>query len=106
MFLILGASSVHCHITSAESRKYFQKAIVMSGSALHYWAMTLNNHVELAYEMADSWNQTQTNLPDLIQLFKTIPAEHFVDFTKWGTRVNRRVEIPFSPIVEGNFTKK
>lgn len=76
----------------------------MSGSALHYWAMSqLNNHIELAYQIADSWNKTQTNLPDLIQLFKTMPPEYFLNVTKWGTKVNRRVEIPFGPIVESNF---
>lgn len=96
----LGGSSTHLQMLSAESRNYFRNAIVMSGSALHYWALSsLPTHTSLAFDLASSWGKPQTNLAELVDLLKSVPAEQFIDISVF--KLGTTVELIFAPIVEG-----
>lgn len=53
---VIGAASAHFHILSDESRKYFNNAILSSGTALSNWAMNAQaDHLSLAYSLADDF---------------------------------------------------
>lgn len=41
-----GGASAHYHVLSEESRKYFTRAIIMSGSALNRWALSEKSEEE------------------------------------------------------------
>lgn len=65
------------HILSAESRKYFHNAIAMSGSTENLWAMShAENHLKLAYNMAEDLNKTINSIDELINFLKEVPIEH------------------------------
>lgn len=43
-----GAASTHFHVANEKSRKYFQRAIIQSGSILNPWAIySGNNHLNM-----------------------------------------------------------
>lgn len=44
--IVVGGASTTFHMLSEESRKYFTRAMVMSGSVYSYFALTLQNHRE------------------------------------------------------------
>lgn len=96
-----GGVCTHFQILSEVSRKYFNKAILMSGNALLYSALsTVENHVEMAYNMAEKWKQPQHNLNDLVKLLKIVPAEHFVEFSALDLNGAATFKFPFAPILE------
>lgn len=98
---IAGGSSAHLHVLSAESRKYFRNAIAMSGSAVHFWAMTTaENHVNIAFEMAARFGQPQANVSDLVELLKSLPAKEFIEFTTTEWLQAGAFKFPICPLIE------
>lgn len=72
---------------------------MMSGSAYHYWAISpLQNHVDLAYEMATKWNEPQQNISGLVDLLKTVPAEKINDHLKIVYKPT--IELQIAPVIE------
>lgn len=97
-----GAASTHFQVLSTESQKYFQRAILMSGSVWNYWALSqTNNHTEYAFEMAESWNKPQENVTDLIRLLRTVPPTNFIESSKVIKNLQLTFELQFNPVVEG-----
>lgn len=95
-----GGASTHFHIMSAESRKYYKNAIPMSGTVENYWAMSEHNdHVELAYQIAENLGQPKKNIEELINFLKSLPAEKFNEFSQITAR-GILFEIPFTPVIE------
>lgn len=71
-----GGASVHFQILSAESRKYFRNAIVMSGTADNFWAMSIEeNHLKLAHQMAEDLNKTVNSFDELVSFLKEVPID-------------------------------
>lgn len=96
-----GATSAHFQVMSAESQKYFGRAILMSGSALHLWAYSpLADHVERAFEMARRWNRPQTNVTELVDLLKSVPARDFIEASRNADEIERTATITLSPVIE------
>lgn len=96
----LGGASVHFQMLSPESRKYFNNAIVMSGTAFNYWAMSpYRTHVDEAHEMANKWNQSQHSLTGLVDLLKSVPAQKLIEFS--SPPFESTLNFTFAPVVEG-----
>ncbi|XP_055303123.1 carboxylic ester hydrolase-like [Sitodiplosis mosellana] len=101
-----GGASIHFHILSAESRKYFHNAIPMSGVADHYWAMSEHNdHVELAYKIARDLGEPKSTHDELIAFLKSAPAEKLDQYSTVAVP-NVLVEIVFTPLIERNDAKQ
>lgn len=60
----------------------------------------MQNHVDLASEMASHWNQPQHNISDLIRLLKTVPAANFIEFSRIKEKLGRVFAVTFSPVME------
>lgn len=86
---------------SPESRKYFNNAIVMSGTAFHYWAMSpYQTHVDVAHGMANKWNQSQHTLAGLVELLKNVPAQKLNEFST--PPFESTLDFTFAPVIESN----
>lgn len=97
----VGAISTHFHVLSTESQKYFERAILMSGSALSLWALSeKNDHTELAFEIADSWNKPQKNVNDLIEVLRNAPPESFLESSRVVPTLRLTIQMIFGPVVE------
>lgn len=104
-FFPTGGASTHFHILSPESRKYFNRAILMSGSALNFWALSaVDNHVYSAFNMANIWQQPQSNLTNLVEWLKIFPAQKFLEFSRPNFGDAGIHEFPFVPIIERTLT--
>lgn len=100
----LGGASVHFHILSEESRKYFRNAIPMSGSIENYWALAKDsNHLEYAYKIASDFNVTASNFDELVTFWKNVAVS---DDLHWYTILDKSddvFQIIFAPVVESEF---
>lgn len=100
LFSSVGGASTHFHILSAESRKYFRNAILMSGAADNYWATSdKNDHLELAHRIAEELGESKKAVDELVEVLKRAPAvkitEHSaVDISK------SLLEFSFTPVIE------
>ncbi|XP_031621135.1 uncharacterized protein LOC116339416 [Contarinia nasturtii] len=98
-----GGISAHFHVLSNESRQYFRNAIVMSGTADSIWSLSeVHNHTSLAFQIADALNETKTTIEELIEYFKTIPAEKIKYTAMHESSFYRTMNFKFSPIIEKN----
>lgn len=76
-----GAFAVSFHVLNAESTKYFQRVIPMSGSAFSYNAYHAGDHRCLMFAIAKNASNPVDNTQDLIAFLKKIPAdqiEHYI----------------------------
>ncbi|XP_055308597.1 esterase B1-like [Sitodiplosis mosellana] len=95
-----GGASIHFHMLSTESRKYFNNAISMSGVVDNYWALSeSNNHLEIAHKIANDFDGPKNSTDELIAFLKTIPADEFISYSHLITST-RLIDIPFKPIIE------
>lgn len=121
-----GAGATHYHVLSAESRSHFRRAIIMSGSAFHYSALSpLTGHVDLALEMADKWQESKNkyartdgkmtcranncarNVSSLVEVLKTMPTEIFAEYSKQRSEIGRVFATKYSPVMESEcYAKK
>lgn len=96
-----GSAMTHFQILSSESRKYFRSAVLLSGTAEHYWAFSqLPNHLSLAFQIAEHLGKPQQSLNELIRFFKSVPANSIAQFASTD-HLFRRTTIPiFAPVIE------
>lgn len=97
---ITGGASTHYHVLSKVSRKFFQNAIVLSGSTENVWAQSpYKNHVSLAHQIASDLGESKKSHEDLIAFFKTVPANKI---QKYGamTLSHQDFRISYGPIIE------
>lgn len=76
-----GAFAVSFHVLNAESTKYFQRVIPMSGSAFNYNGYHAGDHRCLMFAVAKNFSNPVDNIQDLIAFLKKIPAdqiEHYI----------------------------
>lgn len=75
-----GAYGVSFHVLNAESIKYFQRVIPMSGSAFNYNSYHVGDHRCLMFAMAKNASYTVDNTYDLIEFLKKIPADQIEQY--------------------------
>ncbi|XP_055308325.1 esterase B1-like [Sitodiplosis mosellana] len=101
-----GGASVHFHILSAESRKYFRNAIPMSGVIDNYWAMSeKNDHVELAYKIAKDFGEPKDTYDELVNFLMSAPADKLSEYSLLVVP-NILFEIAFTPVIERRDAKQ
>lgn len=72
----------------------------MSGTVEHFWAREeTNDHLKLAYQIAEDLNAPQTSLEGLIKLFQSIEADKLCSYSKVNS-TKGRLEITFIPVIE------
>lgn len=98
-----GGSSVHLHVLSAESRKYFRSAIPMSGTAYNYWSLSDENHLEHAHNIAKELGEPKKSDDELVEFFKKVPADKIRNYGKLNLLSQSLLAIPIAPIVESTY---
>lgn len=97
---VKGGASTHLHMLSAESRKYFQNAIPMSGTADNFWAISKeNNHLALMRDVAKQAGEPKESFKQLIEFLKKVPTEILVENTP-GINLDKTAQLFWTPIVE------
>lgn len=97
-----GAASVHFQVLSAESRKYFQNAIMLSGTAFDYWAMSDDNdYFDIPYKVAEYLGKPTTQSDELVEILQSETPENLMEFTLAMTQpTTRTVKFLFAPCIE------
>lgn len=96
-----GGISTHFQVLSSESRKYFNNAIVMSGTADSIWSLSeLNDHTPVAYRIAVDSGEPKSSKEELIEFFKTISAEKIKYTAMYEGTYYRTINFKFSPVIE------
>lgn len=101
-----GGISTHYQVLSSESRKYIHNAIVMSGTADSIWSLSdENNHTALAHKIAAESGEPKSSIEELIEFFKTIPAEKIKYTGMHESTYYRTMNVKFSPVIESLYSK-
>lgn len=86
---------------STESRKYFQSAIGMSGTAYDYWAMSEDNdHLEMAYEISKKLGKPTAQIDELIEILLSETSENIMKSLLGMFHWDRTMSFLFVPIIE------
>lgn len=78
---IVGATSASHHMLNDESRKYFQRILIMSGTANTYKMFLEGNHrclVEIFAKKYEKW--IGSSLEEIIELLKSVSEKEILDF--------------------------
>lgn len=75
----IGGSATHLQFLSTESQKYFNNAIILSGTAISLFSLRDESEmVSLAYQIAKDLGEPKTSSQDLIKFFKSVLPEKIV----------------------------
>lgn len=96
-------------VLNAESRKYFQQILLLSGTAIDFNAVSDINHVDAMYAFAQNISQPAANLSKLIEVLQNAPAKQLLDFTSkpdlkklamrdWAPVIERMYSITFTSL--------
>lgn len=100
-FRFEGGASVHYHILSAESRKYFRNAIPMSGAIANPWALQpKKDYLKSAFKIAEQLGKPQKSYDELVTFLKTIPADSFNRFCTLVSDDPVKIGLSLGPVVE------
>lgn len=72
----------------------------MSGSAENAWALSNDDHLKRAFNIAQELGKTITDHDELVKFLKTVPAEKLYLFADMETVNNVLSKISIAPIVE------
>lgn len=100
-----GGVSVSFHTLNQESRKYFQRAIPISGTPLTYFGLQeSNNHTDLVLDVAKQSGRNIANNQDLIEFLQNASVDELVENGPpfWFART---LTVPWGPSVEGNLLR-
>lgn len=97
-----GAASVHLQMLSSESRKYFRRAVPLSGTAFNYWAISeQNDHSALAHTIAKELGEPKQSIEQLVDFFKEVPSKNIVNYGSLFIDEARRAgHGAFIPVIE------
>ena len=123
--ICLGGVAAHVHVLSETSQRLFQKAIVVSASALNPWALTTENHfrrcvlfgkdgrnsndcfcnLTFFLLLAEEHGVYTNNTNEIISFLQTSDASIFFDMNSimWsgGFENNlNELDMPWAPVVE------
>lgn len=91
----------HLQILSAESRKYFQSAIALSGTAFNYWGRPeYKDHSEIAYEMAKTFGKPATHLDEVVTVLLSASTENIANFFSSLIVYDGIITFPIIPVIE------
>lgn len=95
------------HALSTESSKYFQRAIVASGTAATIWATSDEyDHSEVLYKLAADLGQPQTTVDGLINFLNTAPAEKLIPLSVQSAWFFNTINFKFAPVIERKLAPK
>lgn len=97
-----GSYSASFQVLNQESRKYYQRVILMSGSALIYNSYHDGDHTCLMYAIARNASQPASNIDELIAFLKTTPASQIQNFLN-DIYYKLPWPLPWAPILESKF---
>lgn len=105
--LVSGAASTHFHTLSPLSESLFQRAIIMSGSALNNWAYNKDSavgHRAIMSEFAHLYDKIFTNLEDLIKFLQTVDGNVLFKETQFliSNLVKKEITLKWLPVIEGD----
>lgn len=96
-----GGTLAHVHILSAESRKYFRNAILLSGTIDSIWGFSNNiDHITVAQKITKDLGRPVDSLQGLIEFFKSVPAEAIVNYSYPLPMFSKTPVITWAPIIE------
>lgn len=90
---------------------------MMSGTAYNPYALSpFKNHVDLAFEMADQWenstacagacesNSSERNRTNLVEILKVLPLDIIQEYMNAAkqAQTGRMLEVYYSPVIESN----
>lgn len=103
IFIILrvriGGASVNLHMLNNESRKYFNRAFLMSSTALNYYALSDENHLERMKKFANIQDEKQ--LVEYLKKTKNIALSQIESNADFGVLLDFR----WGPTVESAETE-
>lgn len=89
-------------VLNAESRKYFQQLLLMSGTAIDYNAISSIDHVDEMYAFAQNISQPVDNIAQLIKVLQNAPAQLLLAYT--SNMVMKKLEMrAWAPITERKY---
>lgn len=94
--LSIGGSSVNFHILNEESRKYFNRAYLSSGTAFTYFALSTGDHLVRMQEFSKI---NETN--DLIEYLKTVDSMTLANCHTMDS-IEYRLSSPWAPTIENS----
>lgn len=98
-----GGALTHFQLLSSESREYFRNAIVMSGLATAYWAMSEHNdHLKVVQNVAKSAGKIITNTNELLKYLLSESHENLIEHTS-TKQYYRTFTLPYTPVIESEF---
>lgn len=98
-----GGASVHYQMLNDESRKYFKRAILMSGTSLNYFALSQeDNHTDRMHELARLSGESKIDDIDLEKFLQKVSPEKILEYTSKLEPFGRILETIWAPIVENN----
>ncbi|XP_031639929.1 esterase B1-like [Contarinia nasturtii] len=96
-----GGASVNFHMLNEESRKYFNRAFLLSSSALNYYALYEPDHLERMQTLLKIQDKNK-----LIEHLKTVETESIAKIIKISTFGLFRLESPWVPTIENSEAKR
>ncbi|ESN89863.1 hypothetical protein HELRODRAFT_120724, partial [Helobdella robusta] len=97
-----GAVSVSLHLLSPLSWKYFNRAIMQSGTANMPWAvMTMNETIRRSKALVEALNcNNSRNIASEVKCMRDVSNDKIID-NQWVSR--GFVQFPFGPTIDGEF---
>lgn len=90
-------------VLNAESRKYFQQILLLSGTAIDFNAVSDIDHVDEMYAFAQNISQPAANLTKLIEVLQNAPAKQLLDFTS-KPDLKKLAMRDWAPVIERMYT--
>lgn len=101
-FLRSGGVSVGYHTMNQESRKYFKRALAISGSPITYFGeLDSNNHTDLVIDIARRNGHQINNQIELLEYLKTVTSKEIFEDGPQAPPNQRIYGVAWAPIVEG-----
>lgn len=101
---IAGGASTNHHILSSESRKYFQRAILLSGAIDNHSALSEEkHHLKRAHQIAKELGEPKNSVEDLVEFLKNVSANELSQFSTIQVASNTLFMVAFGPIIESAF---
>lgn len=99
IFHSIGSFSASFQVLNEESRKNYQRVILLSGSAFTYASYHDGDHKCLMHEIARNASRPANNIEELIEFLKTTPASQIHNFLK-DVYYKLPWPLPWAPIIE------
>lgn len=72
----------------------------MSGAVEHLWALSNDNHLKRAFDIATELGEPKETKEELIAFLQSVPADELGKFVPSQTKESSLFDLPMAPIVE------